>query len=258
MQRRTPTTIAAILLVASSIHASASDIDAALEKGVERAKAAQASQAKIDAIDTETRDREREYRAIVKEIQGLETYVEQLDKQLAMQEKEMAEIDNSINQVTLIERQITPLMLRMIDSIEQFVAADVPFQIDERKERVADLQELMGRSDVTVAEKYRKVLDTYQKEMDYGRTIKSYRAPLAIAGEEREVDFLRIGRIALMYQSLDGKHLGVWNQQGKSWESLDSEYKSKLTMALRIAREQAAPDLIRVPVPAPVSYGQEK
>lgn len=246
------------MVLAGSLQAMAADIDTAVDKGVKRAESAQQSQAKIDAIDSDTRNKERDYRALVKEIQGLETYISQLDRQLAMQQQELADIDSSIEQVTLIERQITPLMLRMIDSIEQFVAADVPFQIDERRQRVVALKDIMGRSDVTVAEKYRKVLDAYQKEMDYGRTIRSYRAPLSIEGTEREVDFLRVGRIALVYQSLDGEHLGVWDQQQKTWQTLGSEYKSKMTQALRIAREQAAPDLIRVPVAAPVDHGQEK
>ena len=138
-------------------------------------------------------------------------------------------------------------MLRMIDSIDQFVKVDVPFLVDERSKRVEGLKALMGRSDVTVAEKYRKVMEAYQAEIDYGRTIESYRGTL----DGREVDFLRVGRISLMYQSLDGNVLGVWNSAAKQWEMLEPSMKSKLMAGIRIAREQAAPDLIKVPVAAP-------
>jgi len=145
----------------------------------------------------------------------------------------------------------------MIDAIDLFVAADVPFQQQERLARVESLKALMGRSDVTVAEKYRKVMDAYQKEMDYGRTIKTYRdsitldASLFEKGGEREVDFLRVGRISLVFLSLDGESLGIWDQQSKKWQPLESEYKGKVIGALRIAREQAAPSLIKIPVAAP-------
>ena len=235
---------------------SAASLDDAVEQGVERVERAQKSQQPIATIDKAIRSTERDYRALVKEVEGLNVYIAQLDRQLDAQAKEQANIEKSMEQASLVERQITPLMLRMIDSINQFVAADVPFLHDERMKRVTRLNDLMGRSDVTAAEKYRKVMEAYQAEIDYGRTIESYRGELAGATSQekpREVDFLRIGRIALMYQSLDGQELGVWNTASNTWQPLDPEYKSKVMAGIRIAREQSAPDLIKVPVAAPVS-----
>jgi hypothetical protein len=232
-------------------------LNSVLAKGEQRADKAIKSQLTIDAIDADIRRSEREYRGVSKEVEGLEVYIKQLNKQLVDQNTEKTDIENSIRKVTLIERQITPLMLRMIDALDQFVEADVPFQKEERQNRVAHLKDLMGRSDVTVAEKYRNVMDAYQKEMDYGRTIKTYRSTINLAGSsadkssEREVDFLRVGRISLMFLSLDGESLGIWDQQAKEWKPLEAEYKGKLNSALRIAREQAAPSLIKIPVAAP-------
>jgi hypothetical protein len=249
-------------LVATTSVIAANNLDTALMKGEQRAATAVSSQHKIDSLDEDIRDTERKYRAVNKENDGLSVYIEQLNKQLMNQQLELSNIDSSIRQVTLIERQITPLMLRMIESLELFVAADVPFQKEERTARIANLRDLMGRADVTVAEKYRKVMDAYQKEMDYGRTIKTYRSTLDLAGaagsskeataNSREVDFLRVGRLSLMFLSLDGQSLGIWDQQAKKWQPLESEYKAKLTTALRIAREQAAPSLIKIPVAAPM------
>jgi hypothetical protein len=245
-------------LVATTSVIAANNLDTALMKGEQRAATAVSSQHKIDSLDEDIRDTERKYRAVNKENDGLSVYIEQLNKQLLNQQLELSNIDSSIRQVTLIERQITPLMLRMIESLELFVAADVPFQKEERTARIANLRDLMGRADVTVAEKYRKVMDAYQKEMDYGRTIKTYRSTIDLAGTAtsdknlREVDFLRVGRLSLMFLSLDGQSLGIWDQQAKKWQPLESEYKAKLTTALRIAREQAAPSLIKIPVAAPM------
>ena len=39
-----------------------------------------------------------------------------------------------------MERQITPLTLKMIDSLGQFVNLDLPFLLDERRQRVARLR----------------------------------------------------------------------------------------------------------------------
>lgn len=248
----------ALLLTGAVSAANASNIDTAIDKGVERAATAQQSQVKIDGMDEVIRDTEREYRGLVKEVDGLGIYVQQLDKQLVDQRQELASVENSIHQVALIERQITPLMLKMVDGIAAFVEADIPFQKEERLARVKSLQSIMGRSDVEVAEKYRQVMQAYQDEMSYGRTIKTYRDTIKIDNADKEVDFLRVGRIALMYQSLDGENIGVWDNTSRSWQPLADEYKGKLMMALRIAREQAAPDLIKVPVASPVSYAVEK
>ena len=248
MPLRTRNILAAAVISAGVVFgAHAADVNTALDKGEARASKAQKSQQKIDDIDSDIRAAEREYRGVMKEVEGLQVYNQQLDKQLNAQTEELTAISSSIEQVTLVERQITPLMLRMIDAIDLFVAADVPFKKEERTKRVEGLKELMGRSDVTVAEKYRKVMGAYQAEIDYGRTIESYRGNL----EGREVDFLRVGRVSLVYQSLDGNELGVYNTASKSWETLDPSYKSKIMAGIRIAREQAAPDLIKVPVAAP-------
>jgi TolA-binding protein len=252
MQLRTRNILAAAVISAGvAFGAHANTVDKALEDGAKRVNKAQQSQQRIDAVDDQIRSAEREYRGLVKEIDGLNVYIQQLDKQLNSQQQELDEIESSIRQVNLVQRQITPLMLKMIGAIERFVDADVPFLTDERRERVEGLKSLMGRSDVTMAEQYRKVLEAYQAEVDYGRTIESYRGTLELNNEAREVDFLRVGRVALIYQSLDGKELGVWNNNLREWQDLDASYKSRVMAGIRIAREQAAPDLIKVPVAAP-------
>jgi hypothetical protein len=244
--------LVASMIAVSAMSVSASTLDSALDKGVERIEGAQKAQYAIDNVDNQTRSAEREYRGVLKEVEGLTVYIEQLNKQLSAQDTEMVQIEYSIRQVTLIERQITPLMLRMIEAIDLFVMADVPFLKDERAARVEKLKSMMGRSDVTIAEKYRKVMKAYQTEMDYGRTIESYRGEIEIAGTMREVDFLRTGRISLVFKTLDGKELGVWNNKTKSFENLDPVYKSNVLKGIRIAREQTAPGLIKIPVTAPV------
>jgi hypothetical protein len=149
-----------------------------------------------------------------------------------------------------VGRSVTPLMLRMIDSLDAFVALDLPFLLDERQERIEELRKMMPRADVTNAEKYRRIMEAYQIENDYGRSIEAYRATLGRDGREVTVDFLRFGRIALVYQTLDEAERGVWDQTSGSWQPLDASYRSAIRQGLRIARKQAAPDLIFLPLPA--------
>lgn len=211
----------------------------------------QASQARVDELVDQRNDLVSDYKSVLKEIDGLEVYNAQLDRQISNQEKEMAQLNSSLDRVTIIDRQMTPLMIRMIDGLEQFVKLDVPFLPKERSERLSNLNELMERSDVSTAEKFRNVIEAYKVENDYGRTIEAYVEELEVKGTVREVDVLRVGRVALMYQTQDRETTGMWNIQEKQWEELGSEYKNPVRNGIRVARKQTAPELLRIPLNAP-------
>lgn len=249
LRRSAGLALSAGLLMSASGMAAEDEVDQAIETGVRRTEQAQEAQQQIDRLSGDIEQRVEAYRSVEKEIEGLEVYVAQLRRQIADQESELGKLERSIENVTLVERQITPLMLKMVDALEQFVELDVPFLLEERRERLAELQSLIGRADVTVAEKFRKVMEAYQSEMEFGQTIEAYRGSLALSGEPQEVEFLRLGRVALLYRSLDGEDVGVWDQEDGAWESLGASYRGEVERGLRIAREQAAPDLIRLPLP---------
>ncbi len=206
------------------------------------------SQEKINGITDQIDSKLQQFKTLMKEIEGLEVYNTQLRKQINNQEQEMSDLNAAIDEVSVVERQITPLMMRMIDGLEQFVALDVPFLPEERANRVADLRAMMDRADVAASEKFRRVMEAYQVEMDYGRTMEAYSGIHTINGQERDVEFLRLGRTALMYQTRDASMQGVWNKQTRQWEELDSSYRTQITKGLRMAKKQLAPDLLMLPV----------
>jgi hypothetical protein len=90
----------------------------------------------------------------------------------------------------------------------------------------------------------------YQDENEYGRTIEAYRDSLILNERETTVNFLRFGRIALVYLSLDEAESGVWSQEARAWVPLASSFRSGIRQGLRVARKATAPDLIRLPLPA--------
>jgi len=207
-------------------------------------------QKKIDEISDQTDALVAEYRTLLKQIDSIRIYNSQMRELISSQEAELASLADQLDRVEVVGRSVTPLMLLMIDAIERFVSLDVPFLLGERDKRIAELRGLMGRADLTNAEKYRQIMEAYQIENEYGRTIEAYRGTLQLGDREATVDFLRYGRIALVFQALDESEAGVWNQETRSWDPLDSSYRSGIREGLRIARKQAAPDLIRLPLPA--------
>lgn len=212
---------------------------------------AKRSQAKIDALTEETRDLLSEYKTVLKEIEGLQVYNSQLQKQIDNQSTEMRELSTSIDQVTLIERQISPFMLRMIDGLEQFISLDMPFLLDERNKRAQELRLMLERADVAVSEKFNQVFRAYQIENEYGRTMESYSETINLDGAERKVDILKIGRVVLAYQTLDGGATGIWNKETKAWEPLSDDFAQSVRNGIKMARKQLAVDLITMPVTGP-------
>ena len=240
--------VSSIGMVGSASAATLADIYQIAER---MNQAARSSQAKIDALTEETRQLLNEYKTVLKEIEGLRVYNRQLEKQIGSQEREMAQLSDSIDKVTVIERQITPLMLRMIDGLEQFVDLDLPFLLDERHGRIDNLRNMMDRADVAVSEKYSQVLRAYQIENEYGRTLSSYGDTINIAGIDRKVDVLKVGRIALVYQTPDGEETGMWNQTSGTWEPVDDEYKTPVRNGIRMERKQLTVDMLTLPISGP-------
>lgn len=237
------------ILLAGAVDAQ--QLNQVMSQGEQRVRLAQESQARVDNIVNQTRSLSEQYRQVLRETEGLEVYNKLLERQVERQSDQREQVRNSIDQVTVIQRQIVPLMDRMIAGLEQFVALDVPFLADERQERVERLRSMMDRQDVSVAEKFRRVMEAYQIENEYGRTIENYQGSLEVGGVVRDVDFLRIGRVTLVYQTVDGQRQGVWDQANRQWVELGNEHRNPIRQALRVARRQIAPELLLLPVPAP-------
>jgi len=222
------------------------------QAGEERILQAQAQQGQIDAIVDDTEDDFEAYQTLLREIEDLEIYNNLLRAQVNGQRRELNNLYTSIDEVGLIERQVLPLMTRMISGLEHFIQLDVPFLVDERLERAGRLRALLVRSDVTAAEQFRLVMEAWLIEMeDYGTTGEIYTDEIVTAdGVGREVELLRIGRLALVYVTPDGSQAGAWNQAAREWVILPAEMVDALREGID-AYKTSTPAMFVVPVPAP-------
>ncbi|MBN4055676.1 DUF3450 domain-containing protein [bacterium AH-315-K03] len=232
--------------------AQANTVDAVLKVGQAKTAAAQKSQVRVDRLASDTGDLLQDYKTVMKQVDGLRVYNARLDRQIKNQLERIKDIEVSIGQVTIIQRQITPLVIRMINSLEQFINLDVPFHMEERKKRIAFLRANVDRSDLSVAEKFRQVLEAYKIENEYGRKIDTYKGSANIDGVEREVNFFRVGRIALVYQTTDTEISGAWDKETAQFVQLDKgEYRNAILKGIRIARKELTIDILKLPIPAP-------
>ncbi len=171
---------------------------------------------------------------------------------ISIQEENIATLDESIANVEVVTREIPLLMEKMMTSMEQFVELDLPFQLETRRNRVSFARNAIDNPDVSIAEKFRQVLTLYQTETLIGRTLESYPDSITLNGEDRDVNVLRVGRIALLFQTTDRQITGRWNNETRAWEELPAgDYRTAVQAAIRVASGLDAPRIIELPIAAP-------
>lgn len=174
-------------------------------------------------------------------------YNVQIEQQLRSQQEEAAALEVQVAGLDATAVDVEALLQRMFDQLVEFVANDVPFFKDERDQRIERLRTLMGQVEASPSEKFRRLMEAYQIEMEYGRTMSSYKQTLA---DGREAEMVRLGRVSLMYRTVETGETGYWDNTRKEWVA-DPDSAAEIEEALGIAKEERAPDLIIVPVPAP-------
>lgn len=236
--------LAAMLLLPGA-NAQVLDVTVQTETGIN--KAASTSQKRVTRLAQQTNDLLAEYRAVVRETESLKIYNDNLEKVVMDQRAEVVSINRQLSGLEATNRGIVPLMLEMIDTLDKIVENDMPFRLEERRARVVRLRDMMDQADVTASEKYRRVMEAYQGEMEYGRTTEAYAEALPSTGQT--VDFLRVGRTLLVYQSSDQVTTGWFNPATRKYEDLPDRYRLEVKEGLAIARNEKAPNLVMLPVP---------
>lgn len=211
-------------------------------------EAAKTSQKKVDETFEQTQSLKTKYRQVLQSIENTKIYNEQLREVISSQKEEKTRIEEEIVSVQETTKKVAPLMVKMKDSLAEFVSADLPFLPKERKKRIKDLEALFVKSGVSLSEKYRKVLEAYLVENEYGATIETYVDTIDLKGQEQSVEFLKVGRVGLYYITKDRKKAGVWDLNKSEWLALTGSQRSYVEQAVKVANKQASPSLLTLPI----------
>ncbi len=237
-------------LILGPIPAQADPLEIALKEQQNIQGEAVRSQQRIDKLDDEARAMLDEYMTARAEVDNLQKYNTQMQKLVAAQEQRMADLRLQGQQLDETRRRLLPLMQDMLDALQRFVSADIPFLPRERALRLSNLQSMMEDPQASLAEKYRRLLEAYRIEAEYAHNIEAYGGHLALQNRRLNVDFLRIGRSALYWLSPDGQQSGHWDAIEDRWKTLPPSFNRDLQQAIRIARKQAPPELLTLPLSA--------
>ena len=208
-------------------------------------KVIQKNQLEINKLDDKNEMMLAQYEVALKELDNYSIYNKQLQEIVTSQKKEIASIDKQNLEIRITKRRIMPMMQKMITVLEEFIKKDRPFLLDERKQRIDSLKNNMKRGDLSISSKYRQILESYQIEIDYGQTIESYKGKV----EEKLVNFLKVGRVGLYYQTRDKSETAVWNMQKKVWQVLeDMDYHIAISKGIKIASKKRSPEMFFIAV----------
>ena len=164
--------LAAALIAGLAVPAQAQLRDA-LNTGEQATRRAEQVQEQINQLDDERTDMVREYRTLLQRRDAAELYAKQQALVVESQEQEIESLTEQLGSIDDITAQTVPMLLSMIEDLKAFVAADLPFKMEERQVRLDGLDAVMETPNVTPAEQYRLIMDAYQAEMEYGRTIST-------------------------------------------------------------------------------------
>ena len=220
-----------------------------LDVGIERQESETVSQLKIDKMEDDTSLIINEYKQVSKQVEGLRVYNAQLRKQIQRQEERLKEIDKTLKEAQVMQRQIPPFTRRMLAGVEKSIELDMPFHIAERKERIAFAKSALDNPTVSAAEGLRQVMETFTVEAEYGRKLDAYKDTVEIDGNPTEVNILRIGRLALIAQTADESEALAWDNKNRNWVELGTSYRNPTRKGLRIANRMATVDMLEMPVP---------
>ena len=228
---------ACLVLFATGVRAQVLDATVQAEKKINDQSAQ--SQKRVSGLARQTQDLLTEYRSVVRETEAMKIYNDNLERVVDDQRSEIQSINRQLAELESTNRGVVPLMLDMIEALDRIVEADIPFRIEERRERVDRLRNMMDQAEVTASEKYRRVMEAYQGELEFGRTTEAYSDTLP--GTEQTVDFLRVGRTLLIYQTSDNTTTGWFNPATRVFEELDDDrVRLEVNKGLAIARNEKA------------------
>lgn len=210
--------------------------------------ASAAAQQRVEQADDDADSMSRDYRAILQQIDNMKLFVDQQAIYLDGQEGDIESLTEQLGSVEVVKRGMVPMILRMAAEIEDSVKADMPFRLQERKDRIERMKQVLADPSVTPTEQYRQVLAAFKNEVAYGASIGSYEGAHPTRPGVK-VDYLMIGRLSLVYMTKDEADLGSYDLASKSWKSIDAKEALGIRQAIRIANEEAAPQIVFAPMP---------
>lgn len=239
--------ILAAIVVGFTAPSIAQGLDRAIATGEQATRRAEQVQQQINQLDDERSDMVGEFRTLLQRKTAAELYARQQEAAVESQEREIASLTDQLNRVDEITSQTVPMLETLIDDLDSFIDADLPFRLEARKDRIARLREYLVDPNISVTERYRQIMDAYTAEMEVGRKTDTWKETITVDDKEVTVDMVLFGRVALVYMDPTGRYAKRYDRETSTWVDLESKYKAEIDKAIRIIQGKRTQDVMYVP-----------
>jgi FtsZ-binding cell division protein ZapB len=191
---------------------------------------------------------ETEYDALVENNKRLAMEREHLTKELEAMQERIADLENQIEAMEKISEKLTPFLYgvyeKMVDSVDQ----RLPFLQKERSGRLANLKTTLDDPQIVLGEKFRKVMEALFIEAEFGNTVEVNQEKIFLDDEDVLVNVLRLGRISLLFETLDQTTSGYYDLDESQWRILPHSANRDIRIAMEIGSKRRPADVVTLPL----------
>lgn len=173
---------------------------------------------------------------------------EQLRQSIRSARRRIIEKEKQLTDIEQLRTRVEPFLQESAQALGKHLDEDLPFLPQERRQRMQRLDELLNAPDVAISEKYRKVMEAWLVEAEYGNTIEVYQQTITLDHSEMLVNILRLGRISLFFQSLDQVRCGFFDVSGGAWKPLPAACNRTIAAAIDIGTKRKPAQLLSLPL----------
>ncbi len=215
------------------------------------------------------------YSTVLQQIADKKLTITQREHYISEQEEEIAFLRSQIEQVRPTSRSVRAIIDKMAAQAEDAINSDLPFLLDERFARVQKLKGDIADPKLPITAKFRRALNVYQAEVNYGFDIESYpgESPLnpgespnivstlddegeelldentgEVVMEPEQGDYLRYGRLSLVFLNQRATTARRYDVPSGTWIDLSGADLQEVRRAVRVSKGQSAPAVLLAPV----------
>ncbi|MBD3222953.1 DUF3450 family protein [bacterium] len=238
-------TLLAVLFAMPAAAQTADDLSGTVDETID---IAEETQEKKDEWADQRAELENRYRVARSTVGWLEERIAVETQRAQALDDRVAELERRLAESGRLQAVIQDSMVAVLRRFEDVVAADMPFLAEERAQRLDKVRTELAKPEVASAEKLRRLLEAMLVEAQYGESVEVTQEKIAIDGQEKFVDMLRVGRLAMFWVTPDGTQVGTWDPVSGDYVAMPSSESRTIERAMEMATRMRPVQLLSLPL----------
>ncbi len=170
-----------------------------------------------DEISREKTAFQDQMRSYSSQKSDLEVRISRADLNIKDLQRELEEITAEKAEANQASESVTPVLKGAIADLRETVSASLPFKLGERMAALDEIEHRLDAQVVTPNKAANQLWAFVEDELMLGKSSGIYKDTLTVDGQEKLVEVLRLGKVAMFYRTPDGTH-GLVRKNGGQWK----------------------------------------